>query len=64
MGLTVEEEAPERAEVGTQLVYVAPDPQFSTNPAKHRFKPDLSGYPEPLRLAYEKREQTNHENAP
>ena len=46
-GLTVETSAPRAA---------LPDPQFSTNPAKVRFQPDLKGYPEPLVKAYQERE--------
>lgn len=34
-----------------------PDPNFSTNPAKVRFQPDLKGYPEPLVKAYQSREK-------
>lgn len=47
-GLTVETSAPRAA---------LPDPQFSTNPAKVRFKPDLKGYPEPLVKAFQEREK-------
>jgi SPP1 gp7 family putative phage head morphogenesis protein len=47
-GLTVETRAPSGA---------LPDPQFSTNPAKVRFEPDLKGYPEPLVKAYRERER-------
>ena len=46
-GLTVETEAPP----------IQPDPQFSTNPAKVRFEPDLKDYPEPLVKAYRAREK-------
>ena len=46
-GLTVEEGFPP----------VAPDPHFSTNPAKVRFEPDLKDYPEPLVKAYKEREK-------
>lgn len=47
-GLTVETSAPRAA---------LPDPQFSTNPAKVRFQPDLKGYPEPLVKAFQEREK-------
>ena len=47
-GLTVETSAPRTA---------LPDPQFSTNPAKVRFTPDLKGYPEPLVKAFQAREK-------
>ena len=47
-GLTVETSAPSGA---------LPDPQFSTNPAKVRFEPDLKDYPEPLVKAYREREK-------
>lgn len=43
---------------------IMPDPQFSTNPAKVRFDPDLKGYPESLIKAYKKREQDNPVKAP
>lgn len=36
---------------------VLPDPQFSTNPAKVRFEPDLKDYPKPLVKAYRNREK-------
>lgn len=48
-GLTVE----------TTFPAVAPDPHFGSNPAKVRFEPDLSGYPEPLVKAYQAREKEN-----
>ena len=35
------------------------DPQFDTNPAKVRYQPDLTGYPEPLKKAYQEREKGN-----
>lgn len=47
-GLTVETTFPD----------VAPDPHFSTNPAKVRFKPDLKNYPEPLVKAFKEREKS------
>ena len=46
-GLTVE----------TGFPAIAPDPHFGTNPAKVRFQPDLTGYPEPLVKAYRAREK-------
>ena len=49
-GLTVEESVPSG---------ILPDPQFSTNPAKIRFQPDLKGYPAPLVKAYKERERGN-----
>lgn len=36
---------------------VRPDPQFSTNPAKVRFEPDLKDYPKSLVRAYRDREK-------
>lgn len=36
---------------------IAPDPHFSTNPAKVQFKPDLKDYPAPLVKAYRAREK-------
>lgn len=47
-GLTVETSPPREA---------LPDPHFSTNPAKVRFRPDFKGYPEPLVKAYQTREK-------
>ncbi len=38
---------------------IAPDPHFGTNPAKVKFSPDLTGYPEPLVKAYKNREKEN-----
>ena len=38
---------------------IDPDPQFDTNPAKVRYQPDLTGYPEPLKKAYQEREKGN-----
>ena len=49
-GLTVEERVPSG---------ILPDPQFSTNPAKVRFQPDLKGYPAPLVKAYKERKRGN-----
>lgn len=56
-GLKVETEAPKAAEVNGQFVNVQPDPHFKINPAKVPFSPDLTGYPEPLKKAYQ--EQMN-----
>ena len=44
-------------EVETSFPAVAPDPHFSTNPAKVRFEPDMKDYPEPLVKAYQNREK-------
>lgn len=62
-GLTVETEVPraERLPDGTH-VNIMPDPQFSTNPAKVRFQPDMKGYPEPLVRAYRQREKEHSPN--
>lgn len=54
-GLTVEMEVPRAAELGSRYVNIYPDPNFSTNPAKVAFKPDLNNYPESIKKAYEKR---------
>lgn len=60
-GLKVETETPRAVELGDgRFVNIRPDPQFSTNPAKVRFTPDLKGYPEPLVKAYKRREKGNH----
>lgn len=42
-----------------RFVNILPDPQFDTNPAKVRYQPDLTGYPEPLKKAYQEREKGN-----
>ena len=55
-GLKVEDAAPEAVSLdGLHLTNVLPDRKFGTNPAKHQWQPDMSGYPEPLRKAYEHR---------
>lgn len=56
-GLKVETEMPTAAEVGGRYVNILPDPQFSSNPAQHAFKPDLTDYPPALQKAYEKRQK-------
>ena len=57
-GLTVETEAPRAARLEDgRFVNILPDPQFDTNPAKVRYQPDLTGYPEPLKKAYQERER-------
>lgn len=59
-GLKVETEMPRAAELQDgRFVHIMPDPQFSTNPAKARFQPDMKGYPEPLVKAYKLREKAN-----
>ncbi|MEF2968349.1 phage minor head protein [Paenibacillus sp. M1] len=58
-GLTVETSAPVSAEVGGRFTNIIPDPNFSTNPAKNAFHPDVSSYPEALRKAFENREKRN-----
>lgn len=59
-GLTVETEAPRAARLEDgRFVNILPDPQFDTNPAKVRYQPDLTGYPEPLKKAYQEREKGN-----
>ena len=51
-GLTVEDEIPGMVEPPGQVPRpLVPDPGFAHNPAKVRWQPDLSGYPEPLRQA-------------
>lgn len=57
-GLTVEEKVPTAAELSDgRFVNIMPDPNFSSNPAKVRFKPDLEGYPESLKKAYQKQQK-------
>jgi len=57
-GLAIEEGAPRAAEVNGRFVNIMPDPYFSNNPAKIPFKPDLEGYPESLKKAFERREKS------
>ena len=59
MGLKVEDSVPDRAELsdGRFVNFIAPDPRFSSNPAKVRYEPDLKEYPEQLVKAYEKRQR-------
>lgn len=57
-GLTVEEKTPRAAEVEGRFVNILPDQNFSNNPAKVAFKPDVADYPESIKKAYEKREKT------
>lgn len=57
-GLKVEEDIPKAAELSDgRFVHILPDPNFDTNPAKARFKPDFEGYPESLKKAYEKQQK-------
>lgn len=57
-GLSVEAETPRAAELADgRFVNIMPDPSFMTNPAKVRFDPDLSGYPQPLVKAYQNRQK-------
>jgi SPP1 gp7 family putative phage head morphogenesis protein len=59
-GLTVETKTPKGELLPDgRFINILPDPQFGTNPAKVRFRPDLKDYPEPLVKAYQKREKGN-----
>lgn len=59
MGLKVEDEAPTMGELTDgRVVNILPDPSFSTNTAKERFSPDLKGYPESLKRAFEKQQSS------
>ena len=53
-GMFVEEDAPVAVDVNGEYVPVLPDKQFGTNPAKKKFEPDLEGYPESLKKAFNK----------
>lgn len=57
-GLTVETGAPTAAEINGRYVNIMPDPNFSNNPAKAAFKPDLTDYPESIKKAFERREKS------
>lgn len=64
-GLKVETEQPRAGELPDgRFVNILPDPQFSTNPAKVRFQPDMKDYPEPLVKAYQRREKGNPGKGP
>lgn len=57
MGLTVEQELPLSEEIDKETgeyLSVVPDNNFARNPAKTEFKPNLSGYPDSLKQAYQK----------
>lgn len=57
-GIKVEHEVPTGAQLPDgRIAYILPDPQFDTNPAKIRFKPDMKGYPEPLVKAYQRQQK-------
>lgn len=60
--LTVETKPPVSAEVNGRFTNILPDPEFSTNPAKRAFQPDVSQYPDSLRKAYENREKRKPKN--
>lgn len=55
-GLTVETKPLVVAEVNGRFTNVLPDPQFSTNPAQHAFKPHVENYPQSLQKAFNNRE--------
>lgn len=58
-GFNVEEEVPNAVELPTgEFVNVLPDPHFAVNPAKIPFAPDMKGYPNSIKKAYEKRENS------
>lgn len=60
-GLTVEEKVPRAATLmNGRFTNISPDPKFSTNPAKVKFNPDLTGYPETLKKAYMKEQNKNN----
>lgn len=53
MGLEVEELIPDTVNMVTGEIEAAlPDPKFRTNPAKAVWKPDMAGFPEPLKKIY------------
>ncbi|PHS34908.1 MAG: phage head morphogenesis protein [Alkaliphilus sp.] len=54
--IKVEEGMPGAGVVEGTFVNILPDRNFRTNPAKISFKPDLKGYPETLKKAFERRE--------
>lgn len=57
MGLEVLNELPRRIELPDgRVVPMQPDPKFRTNPAKTRWQPDLTGYPDSIVKAYKARE--------
>lgn len=53
-GLKVQTDLPRVDQLADgRFVSLMPDPHFGTNPAKARFTPDLTDYPEPLVKAYQ-----------
>lgn len=57
-GLKVEDKIPQKAALSDgRVVNIMPDPSFGTNSAKAGFTPDLTGYPEPLKKAYQKQQE-------
>lgn len=56
MGLEVEELLPNMINPNTGEIEAAiPDKGFRTNPAKSQWKPDMAGFPEPLKRIYQER---------
>lgn len=59
-GLVVENEVPRVGEVNGRFTHILPDKDFSSNPAKKEFKPDMKDYPEIIKKAFEKREKSKN----
>ncbi len=57
-GLSIEDKPPRGGEVNGVFINISPDPKFATNPAKAVFNPDMTGYPEALKKAFSKREDS------
>lgn len=59
-GLKVEREPPHRVDYETgEILYKKPDKGFSNNPAKDKWRPDLSGFNDDLKEVFKSREGMN-----
>lgn len=57
-GIKVSHEAPYDVDMETgEILYKKPDKGFSNNPARDKWKPDLSGFDEDLKKAFKRREE-------
>ena len=64
MGLKVETEVPQRVDIGSGFISVRPDRGFGYNAATVAYEPDLDGFPESIKTAYERRDREGREKSP
>ena len=64
MGLKVETQVPQRVDIGSGFISVRPDRGFGYNAATVAYEPDLDGFPESIKTAYERREREGREKSP